>query len=556
MRAINNGRHRVRVVDAIAEIMRREGVDLLSCYPTTPVIDACAAAGVRPYVCRQERVGVGIADGYSRVKNGRPPGAFAMQYGPGAENAFAGVATAFSDSTPLLVLPLGHPRDRAQVFPLFSSARAFASVTKSVETLNLASQVGEVLRRAFTLLRMGRPGPVMVEVPADVALEEAPENAVLQYRPVKTACSAGSPSDVAAAAKALLEAQRPVIHAGQGVLYAEATGELLELAELLQVPVMTTMEGKSAFPEDHRLALGSASGVMSRPVLHFLTRADVVLAVGTSLTVHGMSASLPPGKTIIQATNDERDLNKNYDVEYPVLGDARLVLRQLIDACSDMLGGVPRETGVTGEIATVREEWLREWLPKLTSDEVPINPYRVMWDFINNVDPGEAIVTHDSGSPRDQLMPFYKATAPRSYLGWGKSHALGTGLGLNIGAKLAAPDKFCVNFMGDAAFGMTGLDFETAVRNGIPITTIVLNNSAMAIERHALVVSHELYGTRDIGGSYADLGRSLGGYAERIESPGEVVPAIQRARQQNQAGRAVLLEFITSQEIDFSHKRA
>jgi acetolactate synthase-1/2/3 large subunit len=543
----------MRVVDAIAEILKREGVDFLSCYPTTPVIDACASAGIRPYLCRQERVGAGIADGYSRVKNGRPAGVFAMQYGPGAENAFPGVATAFSDSTPLLFLPLGHMRERAQVFPLFSSARTFESVTKSVETLNQADQVSEVMRRAFSLLKMGRPGPVMVEIPADVALEEVSPGA-LNYSPVKATQPAGKEEDVEEAAKALLGARNAVIHAGQGVLYAEATAELRELAELLNVPVMTTMEGKSAFPEDHHLALGSVSGVMNGPAQHFLRDADLVLAVGTSLTKHGMVATLPPGKTIIQATNDERDLNKNYSVEYPILGDAKLVLRQFIEACQDMLGKRPRETGVAGEIAQIRKGWLKEWLPKLTSDETPLNPYRVMWDFINSVNPAEAIVTHDSGSPRDQLMPFYKATAPRSYLGWGKSHALGTGLGLNMGAKLAAPDKFCVNFMGDAAFGMTGLDFETAVRNGIPITTVVLNNSAMAIERHALVTSHELYSVREIGGAYADMAKAMGGYSERIEKPGDIVPAFERARRQNEAGNAVLLEFITSQEISFSNK--
>jgi acetolactate synthase I/II/III large subunit len=544
----------MRVVDAIAEIMKLEGIPFLACYPTTPIIDACASAGIRPYLCRQERVGAGIADGYARVTNGRPPGAFAMQYGPGAENAFPGVATAFSDSTPMLCLPLGHPRDRAQVYPLFSSARTYASVTKNVETLNLPGEVGEVMRRAFALLKMGRPGPVMVEIPADVALEEAPEEA-LRYTPVKVARPAANEQDVAEAAEALVGAGRAIIHAGQGVLYADATDELLELAELLQVPVMTTMEGKSAFPEDHELALGSVSGVMSGPAYQFLEQAEVVFAVGTSLTKHGMAATLPPGKTIIHATNDERDLSKNYDVQYPIMGDAKLVLRQFMDACKDLLSQRTREAGVAGEIAQVRERWLREWMPKLTSDEVPLNPYRVMWDFINTVDARDAIVTHDSGSPRDQLMPFYRATAPRSYLGWGKSHALGTGLGLNMGAKLAAPDKFCVNFMGDAAFGMTGLDFETAVRNDIPITTIVLNNSAMAIERHALVSSHELYRVREIGGNYADMARAMGGVAERVESPGEIVPAIERARKQNEAGHAVLLEFITSQEIEFSNKR-
>jgi acetolactate synthase-1/2/3 large subunit len=545
----------MKIVDAIAEILKREGVSFLSAYPTTSVIDATAAVGIRSVLCRQERVGVGIADGYTRVTNGRTPGVFAMQYGPGAENAFAGVATAYSDSTPILLLPLGHQRDRAQVFPLFSSARTYASVTKSVETLNLPAEVTEVMRRAFSALRSGRPGPVMVEIPADVAVADVGDAVVSAYRPVKVSDAGGNPRDVEAAARALLAAERPVIHAGQGVLYAGASGELRELAELLDIPVMTTLEGKSAFDESHPLALGTGSSVMSRPVYQFLKDADLVFGVGCSFTRHGMATNIPPGKTLVHATNDERDLNKNYPADYPILGDAKLVLRQVIDAIKG-LGGARKRPGVAAEIAKIREAWLAEWMPKLTSNDTPITPYRVIWDFMRTIDARDAIVTHDSGSPREQMVPFYRATAPRSYMGWGKSHALGTGLGLAIGAKLAAPDKFCVNFMGDAAFGMTGLDFETAVRCGIPITTIVLNNSAMAIERHALVVSHDRYRTRDIGGNYADLGRAMGGRAERVEKPSEIVPAIERARTLNAEGHAVLLEFITSEEIDFSHRRA
>jgi acetolactate synthase-1/2/3 large subunit len=547
----------MKVVDAIAEIMKREGVEFLSTYPTTPVIDAAAAARIRPVLCRQERVGVGIADGFSRTTNGKRLGVFAMQYGPGAENAFPGVATAFSDSVPILILPLGHQRDRAQVFPLFSSARTYASVTKWVETLNQPEQLGEVMRRAFNLLKMGRPGPVMVEIPADVAVTDVPEQIALQYRAVKATSPAGNARDIDVATRALLEAKRPVIHAGQGVLYAEACAELLELAELLQIPVMTTLEGKSAFPEDHPLALGTGGGgVMSGPSHHFLSQADLVFGIGCSFTKHGMACNIPAGKTIIHATNDERDLNKNYTADYPILGDARQVLRQFIEAAEDLLRGRSRDSRAVDEIREVREAWLAQWMPKLNSDEVPITPYRVIWDFMQTIDPRDAIVTHDSGSPRNQMVPFYRATAPRGYMGWGKSHALGTGLGLIMGAKLAAPDKFCVNFMGDAAFGMTGLDFETAVRCGIPITTVVLNNSAMAIERHALVVSHDRYRTRDIGGHYADLGRAMGGQAERVTKPIDIAPAFQRARKMNQDGQAVLLEFITSEEIAFSHRRA
>ena len=544
----------MKVVDAIARILKIEGAEFLSAYPTTPVIEAAAKAEIRPVLCRQERVGVGIADGYARVKNGKTLAAFCMQYGPGAENAFPGVATAYSDSTPMLLLPLGHPRDRAQVFPLFSSARTYASVTKSVETVGAGSQVADVMRRAISLMRMGRPGPVMVEIPADVLNEEVPDALIDAYRSVKATCAGANARDVEAAARVLREARRPVIHAGQGVLYAEASAELLELAELLEAPTMTTMEAKSAFPEDHPLALGCGGPAVSAPLLAHLKNADVVLGIGCSFTRHGMAASIPPGKILIHATNDERDLHKSYVADHPLLGDAKLVLRQFIEAVK-ALGGKPKgRENVRAELEKVRAAWLAEWAPILGSAETPMTPYRVMSEFMRAVNPREAIVTHDSGSPRDQLLPFYRAVSPRSYLGWGKSHALGTGLGLIIGAKLAALDKLCVNFMGDAAFGMTGLDFETAVRCGIPILTVVLNNAAMAIEIPHLVVSHEKYGARDIGGNYADMGRAMGGWSERVDNPTDIAGAFARARKATENGQAALLEFITSQETRFSHR--
>ena len=546
----------MKVIDAVARILRAEGAEFLSAYPTTPLIEAAAKADIRPVLCRQERVGVGIADGYARVKNGRTLAAFCMQYGPGAENAFPGVATAYSDSTPMLLLPLGHPRDRAQIFPLFSAARTYASVTKSVETITVGSQVADVMRRAISLMRMGRPGPVMVEIPADIVNEEVPEALIEPYRPVKVTAAGANVRDVEVVARVLRQARRPVIHAGQGVLYAEASEDLLELAELLQGPVMTTMEAKSAFPEDHPLALGTGGPAVTGPTLHYLREADVVFGIGCSFTRHGMAATIPAGKTLIHATNDERDLNKSYAADHPLLGDARLVLRQLIEAVKSEGGPPGGREGVRAEIERVRAAWLAEWAAVLSSTEVPITPYRVIAEFMRTVDPREAIVTHDSGSPRDQLLPFYRAVGPRSYLGWGKSHALGTGLGLAVGAKLAAPDKLCVNFMGDAAFGMTGLDFETAVRCGIPILTVVLNNSAMAIEIPHLVVSHDKYGTRDIGGRYADLGRAMGGWSERVERPEDIAGAFARARKATESGQAALLEFITSQETRFSNRGA
>jgi acetolactate synthase-1/2/3 large subunit len=352
-----------------------------------------------------------------------------------------------------------------------------------------------------------------------------------------------------------MKAKDPIIFAGQGVLYAEATDELLELAELLCVPVITTLEGKSAFPEDHDLALGTGSGVGPAPVNEFLQRADVVFAVGTSLTKHNITAAaLPTGKTIIHCTNDDRDINKQYPADYPVIGDAKPVLRQFVDAAKNLLGANrrPEKSAVAAKIKAAREQWLAQWMPKLTSEEKPINPYRVIWEFMNLFDSSAAIVTHDSGSPRNQLVPFYRARQPRGYLGWGKSHALGAGLGLIMGAKLAAPDKFCVNFMGDAAFGMTGLDFETAVRNGIPILTIVLNNNFMAAETHAMKDSHERFGTMNILGNYAEVARALGGWSEKVAEPNQIRAALERARKATEEGKAALLEFVTSRETAYS----
>jgi thiamine pyrophosphate-dependent acetolactate synthase large subunit-like protein len=544
----------MKVMDAITEILKREEISTMFCFPTTPIIESAAAAGIRPVICRQERVGVHMADGCTRVMNGKPAGVFAMQYGPGAENAFAGIASAYSDSTPVLLLPLGHPRETAQMWPLFNSTRTYASVTKSVEPVVLPEHIVPAMRRAFNALKNGRTGPVMLEVPADVMTADFAGD--VDYTPVRRTRSAGDARDIDDAAKYLIDARSPMIIAGQGVLYAEATDELVALAELLDIPVMTTTDGKSGFPEDHALALGSGGIVYTGHGRHFLAESDLVFAIGTSLTRHNITTPvIPAGKRLIHATNDSRDLHKANDTALAILGDAKLILAQLVEVVKDRLGGKTRRSESRPTIARLKAEWLGRWEAKLRSTERPISPYFVMSEFMRVIPSEDAIVTHDSGSPRDQLLPFYVAKKPRGYMGWGKSHQLGTGLGLAIGAKVGAPDKFCVNFMGDAAFGMTGLDFETAARSAIPMTTIVLNNSTMAIETHAMAYSHEKYRTRDLGGSYANIAKDLGGWSERVDNPAEVGNAILRARKQNESGQAALLEFITSAETAFSHRR-
>jgi thiamine pyrophosphate-dependent acetolactate synthase large subunit-like protein len=320
---------------------------------------------------------------------------------------------------------------------------------------------------------------------------------------------------------------------------------------------MTTMKGKSAISEFHPLSLGSGSAVMGDAVLNFLRDADAVLVIGASMTPHSLTTPIPLGKTIIHSTNDPADIGKGGSPDHALLGDARLVLEQFLESIRDLNSDSPRsgDDGPAALIETTRSAWYDRWMPKLASDSTPINPYRVIWELMKTIPASEAIVTHDAGSPRSQTMPFYRSDGPRTYLGWGKSHQLGTGLGLAMGAKLAAPEKICINIMGDAAFGMTGLDFETAVRSDLPIITVVLNNSTMAVETSAMELSHRIHGTRDLGGSYADIGRSLGGWSKRVTDPDDISEAFTRARRATEEGSAALLEFVTSAETDYSNRR-
>jgi acetolactate synthase-1/2/3 large subunit len=355
-------------------------------------------------------------------------------------------------------------------------------------------------------------------------------------------------------ARVLVAAERPVIYAGQGVHYARAWRQLAALAELLEAPVTTSLQGKSAFPETHPLSLGSGGRSIPGAVHQFLRDADVIFGIGCSFSTTNYGVAMPAGKTIVHATLDPADLNKDVRAEHALIGDAALTLEALLEAVRSQLGGTPRGRAaeVARSIKAVKGEWMAKWMPKLTAKDVPLSPYRVIWDLLHTVDVANTIVTHDAGSPRDQLSPFWETTAPLTYIGWGKTTQLGYGLGLAMGAKLAAPDKLCVNIWGDAAIGFTGMDFETAVRERIPILSVLLNNFSMAIELPVMKVATEKYRSTDISGNYADMARAFGGYGERVSAPDEIVPAIKRAVKKTQEGTPALLEFLTAKEIEFS----
>ena len=534
--------------DVVAKILKAEGVEFLSAFPMQPLIDACAKIGIRPIICRQERAGVNIADGYSRTLNGRKFGVFSMQNGPGAENCFAGVAQAFADSVPMLILPGGEPLSRQGIAPTFEARRNFQHVTKWAAQIHKVEDIPRLMRHAVTQMKSGRPGPVMLEMPGDVMKTEYPGDEV-EYTPVRRRESLASPEDVRELIEALLKSSSPIIVAGQGVLYSQASTELVEFAELAQLPVMTTLAGKSAFPENHPLALGTGGLTAPLTVRRFLESTDFGLGIGTSFTRNTFTTPMPDGLTLGQVTNCSEDIGKDYEVSVGAVGEVRLVLQQMIEEYKRQDGPKQRGNGqgVAQKVAAVREEFNAEWEPRLTSDEVPISPYRVFREldlaFGDNI-----IITHDSGFPRNQLTPTWKSISPRSYISWGKSTQLGYGLGLSIGAKLAAPEKQVVNIMGDAAFGMSGLDLETAVRCKIPILTVVLNNAKMTGYDDYHPVATERYKINLLGGNYSKVAEGLGAHTERVDDPSHLAAAIKRAEAANREGQAALLEVLTKVE--------
>ena len=540
----------MKVGAAIAAILKREGIEILTGYPVNHLIEFAAAVDIRPIIVRQERIGLHMADAISRMTSGRKLGVFCMQHGPGTENAYGGVAQAFGDSIPILVVPQGYQRRMAHVAPNYNAVAQMRGITKSAEPVVLPGEVANVMRRAFSRLRNGRGGPVLVEVPAELWNEELP--GPLDYAPIAPTRYGPDREALREAARMLAEAKRPVLYAGQGVHWARAWSGLRQLAELLGAPVTTSLGGKSAFPEDHPLALGSGGLAVPKTVRHFLDQADVIFGIGCSFTESNFAVAMPKGKKIIHATLDPDHLNKDIAATLGLVGDAGVTLDGLLAELAPMISTPRNYSGTAQEIADMQAAWLAEWKPKLTSQEKPLSPYRVVWDLLHTVDVANTIITHDAGSPRDQLSPFWVTREPLTYIGWGKTTQLGYGLGLAMGAKLVHPDKLCINVWGDAAIGFTGMDFETAVRERIPILSILFNNFSMAIELKVMPISTEKYRSTDISGDYAMMARAFGGYGERITEPSEIVPAIKRGMEQTRNGVPALLEFITGKETAVS----
>ena len=541
-------------IETIAAILKQEGVEWLACFPSNPLINAAADLGIRPIAFRHERGAIMAADGFSRISDRQRFGVVAVQSQAGAENLMGGLAQAYADNVPVLVFVGGVALSQMSVRPNFSAVQKYQGWAKQIEAIYRPDDVTAVMRRAFHGLRNGTPGPVVVELTADVLAAEVPADAAAYQSPT-AALQVAEAGAVDAAATALLAARKPLLWAGAGVLAARASNELRQLAEMLAAPVFTTMPGKSAIDERHPLALGAGCGTTTGPAHAWLADSDVLLALGSSLTRTPYGQKIPTGKTLIHNTLNADDINKDEAVDIALVGDTRLTLQALIAAVGARLQGdrgAAREA-LEVDVAALRADWLADWHPALHGEQTPLSYYRVIQALDSCLDLENSIVTHDAGAPRDCMVPFYTASVPHSYIGWGKTTHLGFGIPLMIGAKIAAPEKFCLNLMGDGAFGMSGSDIETAVRCGAAITTVLLNNSAMATYSGPTQgtigqAARERFGVSTMQGDYAKIAEGMGAVGLRVSHAEELAPALAEAQRLNKAGKTVLIDVLANVE--------
>ncbi|MCH8892958.1 MAG: hypothetical protein J4N69_02515 [Chloroflexi bacterium] len=546
----------MRGADAIVRALELEGVEYIAGFQgggLNPLWTGLRnSETIKVFAARNERLGVEIADGYARATG--KVGVAMTGTGPGATNTLTGIAGAYADNVPVLLLmgqvPLSQLGKKVQQEV---SASIFDTLVKWRGTMAKVEDIPSIMRRAFTALRSGSPGPVVLEMPQDVLMTEVPDGS-LEYEPVGPGRKAAPDSaEVAKAVDLLVNAKLPVLNLGGGVLSAEAWDEALELAELLSMPVATTLVAKGVFPEDHPLSMGMGCYPRSRYAsgasLHMNRKADVVLAVGNSYRLpNGTDGRpIPEGVSLIHVNADENDLNKIYLADVPILADAKLALRAILDAVKERVGpgkgGLKEE--VVAEIKQAKDKDMAAWEPIWNDTSAPINGYRVVHELAKIIDPDKTIALHDAGGSRGYLSPFWTATKPRSYLGMGGMAAMGWSLGGAIGAKLGRPDHLVVHLLGDASFGMVGMELETAVRMGIPTLTILVNNEGTG---GGLLGMENPNGPpptmAKLTGDWSMVAKGLGAYSERVDDPLEVGPALKRAITATENGQAALVEIM------------
>ena len=542
--------------EVIVEMLLREGVPYAIGVPghgNLGLVDALRRRQdrIRVIMPRHEQAAVHMADGYYRVK-GKPLMVY-TSIGAGASNTAIGLATAYVDSIPLLLL-IGETHTYMRGVGVLQEVerqywsdmpRALYPLVKRAWKIDSARQLPRAIAQAFNVMCTGRPGPALVDLPMDVQSETTDYE---EYNdPILRRPHGRQPGDqvlINKAAELLVDAKRPVILAGGGVILSQADRELLGLAERLGACVVSTMQGKSAFPEDHPLYAWHMGSNGTTCGNHMTANADVLLAVGvrfadkaTCSYKHGEAFAIPPTR-LIHVDIDPFEIGKNYPVEVGIVGDAQAVLTDLIRAVQARTQ--PRDwqaKAYTHEIAKQVKAWFEKGREMRDSNRAPVTMGRALKE-IRQVLPREAVVLTSAGNIQAQVfqeMPFYH---PRTYLSAGGFSTMGWSYPASLGAKLAAPDVPVVALVGDGDFLMTFQEIATAVQYDIPAIAVVFNNLGWQAIRDLQVIAYgeeSVYATmfeqgeKPVTPNIADAARAFGAHGVRISQPEEVAPALRQA---------------------------
>jgi len=505
------------------------------------VYDKLYDSKIRHVLVRHEQVAAHAADGYARA-SGKVGVCFATS-GPGATNLTTGIANAFYDSIPVIAVTGQVPT--AQIgndsFQEADTVGIFMPITKYNFMVKKGSEVAETVRRAFMIATGGRKGPVHIDLPKDTQQEKVtfdyPPEIKLRKR---TRIPQGHPRQIKKAASTLVEAERPVIMSGGGVIASNATAELVKLAESLMIPVGVTLMGKGSFPESHPLSLGMF-GMHGRKVANdIISEADVVVSVGTRFSdrTTGNPSTFCPDAKIIHIDIDAAEIGKNVGPFIPIVGDAKQVLSKLNGEVAKLKG--KRDTTYAEKV----KAYIRECDACLDRDydEVPIKPQRIMKELRRVLDP-ETIVVTEVGQCQMWAAHFLKIDRPRHFITSGGLGTMGFGFPASIGAKVARPDSTVIDIAGDGSFQMVLQDLATCVIEDIPLVVLVMDNRTLGMvyqwqdlfykkRASATLLDHPGVGKGRMVPEvpdFAKIAEAYGAKGVKIQSPGEVGPALEEA---------------------------
>lgn len=549
--------------ESALEALRLEGVTFMPGLVGSSfmdMLDITEKAGIRYLPCRVEATAGFISQGYTRA-SGKAAICIA-QNGPGVSNLVTAVRDAYLAHTPMVAITPSTSTAHVGTDAIqeLDAVALFAPIVGYQIRAARPSRIGEAIRTAFraayALMR-----PVQVDIPRDYFFDEFDGELIEPDRYRTAKMGAGDEEDLRRATDLLASAKSPVILAGMGVVWADATMDLASVAEELAAPVVTGYLHNDAFPATHPLSLGPVGYGGSKAAMHALARADVILAVGTRISEWGTLMpryefnAFPRDATLIQIDRNPLQIGRTVPFDVGIVGDAKAALARLLALAKER--GTSRRPGlaaVKADVASARAQWDRELEGWSSSDSVPMSPRRALMEMARAI-PKDAIIATDIGNVIGVAGAYLKFESPRRHiaaLGYG---GCGPGLGLAMGARLAQPEAPVIALIGDGSWGYSMIDTLTAVQQNLPVTVVVLDNSQWGAEKRNQVefYSNRFVGTTLANPDFAAIARTMGAEGIRIDRPGDVGEAISVAAR---SGKTTIVHvLLDSNELGEAYRR-